>query len=581
MSTRQRSSLWRLPILGVAAACAALCGLAGVSSSEAQTNRFIAAARPPFARVWKLDDKADDFSQSSPRAQPNLPEASPDSRERPRSPRKPSLFFPKPGHEGPTQPVEPRSQPAPSVGLDPAEAQQRLARRYRSPGFAKLLRLSGEDAILLYSEVLKLIDERHLDPPPLDERVQRGLWNLSQALENPVFLQANGISLDGKQATNYQAWLRQLPQRHPVQRNGDAIHLAAWIADLLQRRLEVPPTAVILELVAGAVDSLDKYSAFVPPENVTGASLQLEDAIVGIGVQMEGHPEGVVIRRVFPNSPAAEAGLKAGDEIVAVGGQLLSGIELDKTVELIGGPAGSQVVLQIRRGTRPHFNVPLSRRSVALQSVTDVRLLGDDANVGYLKLERFAESSARELESALQSLYRQGMRAVIIDLRGDPGGLLNAAVAVSDTFLPEGTIVTTRGRNPDDNTRELATQDRTWKIPLVVLQDEQSASASEIFAAAIQEHGRGVIVGRRSYGKGTVQTQFPLKIGGASLRITTARFYGPSGRAIAGAGVRPDVMVAAAQREADLDPQSDQDLQSALAVAERQLRERHQSQPAR
>jgi carboxyl-terminal processing protease len=165
------------------------------------------------------------------------------------------------------------------------------------------------------------------------------------------------------------------------------------------------------------------------------------------------------------------------------------------------------------------------------------------SDTGYLRLKQFSESSKEDLEQAMWSLYNGGMRNLVLDLRGNPGGLLTEAVEVSDLFLPKGRIVATKGRNASDNTDERATFAKTWGIPLIVLVDANSASASEIFAAAIQDNGRGVIVGRKTYGKGTVQTHFPLQTVAGELKLTTAKFYSPSGREMAGAGVTPDVSV--------------------------------------
>jgi carboxyl-terminal processing protease len=163
------------------------------------------------------------------------------------------------------------------------------------------------------------------------------------------------------------------------------------------------------------------------------------------------------------------------------------------------------------------------------------------------------------------------MQSLVIDLRGNPGGLLTTAIQLSDKFLPNGTIVSTRGRTNEDNTQEIAHREQTWKTPLVVIVDENSASASEIFAAAIQENGRGLIVGRRSYGKGTVQTHFPLQTITGNLKITTARFFSPRGRVMADAGVTPDIAVPKTADDQTVVPlASDTDVREALRAAQGQ-----------
>ena len=152
------------------------------------------------------------------------------------------------------------------------------------------------------------------------------------------------------------------------------------------------------------------------------------------------------------------------------------------------------------------------------------------------------------MDQALWSMHKQGMKSLIIDLRGNPGGLLTTAIELSNKFLPSGTIVSTRGRTQQDNSAEYATAEQTWKTPLVVLVDENSASASEIFAAAIQENQRGIIVGRKSYGKGSVQTHFPLRSISGNIRLTTAKFYSPNDREMSGSGVTPDLQIADAEQ---------------------------------
>jgi carboxyl-terminal processing protease len=184
------------------------------------------------------------------------------------------------------------------------------------------------------------------------------------------------------------------------------------------------------------------------------------------------------------------------------------------------------------------------RQRIVLQSVSEARMEDSSRGIAYIKLEQFTESTINEIDSALMNLHQQGMQSLILDLRGNPGGLLTTAISLSDRFLPGGTIVSTRGRTAEDNTVELAHYPNTWKVPLIVLIDHNSASASEIFAAAIQENQRGLIIGEKSYGKGTVQTLFPLQTVSAALRLTTARFYSPDGREMAGEGVTPDIKVA-------------------------------------
>lgn len=446
--------------------------------------------------------------------------------------------------------------------------QLRLIARYSNPVNVRLLRsLSKDQGLRWFSEASRLIDERHLKPASYQARVIQAATNLWYGIENAAFLEANGLRPSGQQVEAFRRALRELIRSRPVKDLRDALNMLQWIADLGDQHLRLPTAAVAMEFVYGSSESLDKYSTFVPEDVAGKPSATLEDHIVGIGVEVKLHERGVLIEKVISGTPAAEAGLKTGDLIVSVNGRELAGKGLDHAVDLITGPAGSPVTLGFSRDGGAPVKVTMTRRRVPVYTVTDVQMIDPQAKVGYLKLTRFAQASSEEMDKALWQLHRQGMQSLVIDLRGNPGGLLTTAVDISNKFLPAGTIVSTRGRLVTDSSLEKATYERTWKVPLVVLIDGESASASEIFAAAIQENHRGVIVGRRSFGKGTVQTHFPLRSVTGSLKLTTAHFYAPSGRVMAEAGVEPDVVVPLAAAASQQGWENDADIRQALAVA--------------
>jgi carboxyl-terminal processing protease len=424
--------------------------------------------------------------------------------------------------------------------------QRKLTNHYGNPAVLRLLHsLSSQQSLEVYLEVSGLIDGRHLKPSPYDVRVKQAVKNLCAALENPSFLRANELGDDPARLDSLRRDFVRVAEGQPIKGADDAYQALQWTMQTAERDAGLRPTAVALEFIFASIDSLDKYSAFVPA--MTGRSspsAELEDHVVGIGVEIKADERGMLIANALPGGPAAEAGLRGGDIIESINGQRVTGGTLDAAVDQITGPAGSQLTLSVRRDDRV-AEVKLVRRRVEVHSVSQVKML--DNGVGYIKLEKFAQNSSEECDKALWDLYRQGMKSVVVDLRGNPGGLLTTAIQMSNKFVPSGTIVSTRGRDATDNTVEYAHRDRTWKLPLVVLVDENSASASEIFAAAVQENGRGVVVGRRTYGKGTVQTHFPLQTIPGVLRLTTAQFFSPTGREMAGAGVEPDVHVDAEQ----------------------------------
>jgi len=426
---------------------------------------------------------------------------------------------------------------------EPELIQRKLTSRYANPAVVRLERsISPERSLELYTEVSTLIDARHLHPSTYDARVKQAAKNLCQAVDNRAFLQANNVPDDRARIDTFRNEMLQLVNSQPISGRDEASQALQWAMRAAERDLGLRPSTVAIEFVFGATDSLDKYSGFVPAMDRASPSVELEDHIVGIGVEIKTEERGLVVARALPGGPAAEAGLQSGDLIESVNGQKLAGNSVEYAVDLIAGPAGSRVTLGVRRDERL-ADVTLARRRVEVHSVSDVEML--EGNVGYIKLEKFAQNSSEEFDKALWGLYRQGMKSLIVDVRGNPGGLLTTAIQLSNKFVPSGTIVATRGRDASDNMVERAHKDQTWKTPLVVLVDENSASASEIFAAAVQENGRGLIVGRRTYGKGTVQTHFPLQTVSGNLRLTTAQFFSPNGRVMAGAGVEPDVRVEA------------------------------------
>jgi carboxyl-terminal processing protease len=342
--------------------------------------------------------------------------------------------------------------------------------------------------------------------------------------------------------------LQQLAANTPARTANEAIGLMQWAADLANQRLGVRREAIAMEFFNGSIDSLDKYSAFVPSKQAYGfhedgkelKSAVLEENIVGVGIEMKTHELGALVMGTVENGPAHRARIQKGDILTGVDGRSLAGMSLSQIADLVAGPAGSTVTFRVQRSNQ-EYTASVRRENVYVSSVASVQML--DQSTGYMRLKQFSESSAEDLEKNMWNLYKTGMRSLVLDLRGNPGGLLTEAVQVSNLYLPSGRIVATKGRTAADDSDERASFEKTWKLPLVVLVDEHSASASEIFAAAIQENGRGVIVGRTTYGKGTVQTHFPLQSVTGNLKLTTAKFYSPQGREMANVGVRPDVTV--------------------------------------
>ena len=477
-------------------------------------------------------------------------------------------------------PPAPAQRPLSVPAVQPHEIsteklQLRISSRYQDPKMLSVLSSTNmRQMSALFLEVSRTIDARHVSPTSYEVRTAAALEGLLRALENPEFLKvagASGSDADLQQAT---ASLTEMINQQPARSAEEAVGVMQWAADTLNQQLGIRQEIVALEFVNATLDSLDKYSSFMPNKvgnapsaQANSATASLEERIVGVGIEMKTHAQGALLMGTVEGGSAAEAGLKRGDVLIRIGKRPLTGMSLNQIAELVSGPAGSTVDIQIDRAGKK-YGATLERRSVYVGSVAGATLVDATRKVGYVKLKQFSESSAEDLEKAMWKLYNAGMNSLVLDLRGNPGGLLTESIEVSDLFLPSGVIVSTKGRNASDNTTETAKRAKTWNLPLVVLVDENSASASEIFAAAIQENGRGVVVGRHSYGKGTVQTHFPLTTVSGVLKLTTAKFYSPTGREMAGAGVTPDYVVKNANEETAASLAEDHDLQTAFEALE-------------
>ncbi|MCA8988590.1 MAG: S41 family peptidase [Planctomycetaceae bacterium] len=432
-----------------------------------------------------------------------------------------------------------------AADLSPKAVQQRISYRTNDGKLRQFLSSTNDSQLRsLFLEISNLIDERHVDPNNYQERTKHALNHIAAALENPEFLAANNVKADRETLARAQAELRRMADEANARNAMEAAQAMSWSMYQLAGGVGINPTTIGMEFIQGNIDSLDKYSAFNPDVQASAprADLKSREELVGIGVEMKQHEQGAVVVRPVQGSPAEQAGVKRGDVIRSINGTTTENKSLKEIADLISGPQGSPVLLQILREEQVQM-IHVTRGKLVLESVSEARILEGTNGTGYIRIDQFADQTANQLEAALWKLHNAGMKDLIIDLRGNPGGLLNICIEMCDKFLPQGTIVSTKGRNYSDNTSSAAKFSKTWKVPMVVLVDEGSASASEIFAAAMQDHGRAIIVGRRSYGKGTVQTHLPLRTVAGNLKLTTAKFYSPNGREMAGAGVTPDVVV--------------------------------------
>jgi carboxyl-terminal processing protease len=292
--------------------------------------------------------------------------------------------------------------------------------------------------------------------------------------------------------------------------------------------------------IEGMVKSLDGNSAFMPPHEFREMQEETRGSFGGIGIRIGVEEGQVVIIEPMDGTPASKAGLKQGDHIVKIDGQPTEGLTLQEAVRRMRGPVGSRVVLGIvRRGAVDPEDVPLTRAKIELKTVENQLL---DGRIGYIKVRGFHETTLQEMEKALNRMTQQKMEGLILDLRNNPGGLLSQSVKVCNLFVDEGLmVVSTEGRLRNQNSRFMANGGGQYRqYPLLVLINAGSASGSEIVAGALQDLQKGTVIGTKSYGKGSVQTIFPLQ-DGSGLRLTTAHYFTPSGRSIDHVGITPDI----------------------------------------
>ena len=317
--------------------------------------------------------------------------------------------------------------------------------------------------------------------------------------------------------------------------------------------------------INGLLQSLDPYSAYLSPDNFQEMQTETSGEFGGLGIEVS--MEAGVVKVISPidDTPASRAGLKAGDYIVKINNIQVQGKSLTEAVELMRGPVGSDIELTVRRrGERKALTFNLTREIIEIQSVKSDLL---DKNIGYLRLTSFNENSSQQIKKRITDFDKEkNLKGYILDLRNNPGGLLSQAIKITDFFLDNGEIVSTKGRKSSENRRWFAKEgDLTDGKPIIVLINYGSASASEIVAGALKDHKRAIILGDRSYGKGSVQSIIPLRNDGA-IRLTIAKYYLPSGTSISEVGVTPDIQVDEENDDFKIKTETDNQLNYAIKL---------------
>ena len=325
----------------------------------------------------------------------------------------------------------------------------------------------------------------------------------------------------------------------------DKIDLFGEVLERIQKDYvdDVDKSKIMDSAINGVLQSLDPYSAYMSPELFKEMQTDTSGKFGGLGIEI-GMESGVVkVISPIDDTPAAKAGIKAGDYIVKIGKEQVQGKSLMEAVKLMRGPVGTAINLTIRRkNEKKPLEFKITRKIIEVQSVNS-KIISNEKNLGYIRLKSFNENSEKQILKSIKKFEKNNkIEGYVIDLRNNPGGLLTQAINITDFFLDDGEIVSTKSRNVSETRKFFARKgDEVKGKPIVVLINNGSASASEIFAGALKDHKRAIILGENSYGKGSVQSIIPLRNGGG-MRLTISKYYLPSGESISEVGVTPDIL---------------------------------------
>jgi carboxyl-terminal processing protease len=307
---------------------------------------------------------------------------------------------------------------------------------------------------------------------------------------------------------------------------------------------EITDKELIESAISGMLQSLDPHSSYLSPESYKDMQVKTKGAFGGLGIEITMEDGFVKVVSPIDDTPAANAGMKSGDLIIGIDGESIKGLTINEAVSKLRGPIKSKVTITVVREDKDPFEIEIIRDIIKIRSVKHEII----NNIGYVRLTTFSDTTTSGMEKSVKEIKKElgdKFQGLILDLRNNPGGLLNQSISVTDSFLNQGEIVSTQGRKSDDTSRIFAKKgDIIDGKPLIVLINSGSASASEIVAGALKDHARAIIVGTRSFGKGSVQSIIPLA-GNGAMRLTTARYYTPSGVSIQAKGIEPDIKVEA------------------------------------
>jgi carboxyl-terminal processing protease len=430
-----------------------------------------------------------------------------------------------------------------------------LVTRHRDSSYRQVLtRLTPAQALDVYEQVLSTVAAAYVDRDRTQWTVlfQQGVQELRLALEETVFVHEQLADVPPEEVAAFRERLndwrdRKVASRGEAREQVLAVVRAGQAVGLLPRPGWI--TAVALEFAAGACNALDEYTLFLTPGSFLDAQAALRGKLVAVGIDVG---QDLKVSRVYPRSPAREAGIQRGDRLWKINGEPVDSLTPEQVAERLRGSPGSVVKIEVvPPGQIEPRVLELTRRPVVVPSVdfdlqTVMTEMSEAIPIGLLRISHFQETTLQEVKEALASLQTDGMRVLILDLRGNPGGLFKSAVSVAELFLGEGVVVITKSQFPEYNRPFRAESPNPLAVPMVVLIDGETASAAEVLAGALKENRRAMLVGQTTFGKGSIQCVIPLdkppldKLPGG-IRITVARFYSPARHPYTGVGVIPDI----------------------------------------
>jgi carboxyl-terminal processing protease len=438
------------------------------------------------------------------------------------------------------------------------ELQPRIAKRWSDDNLVRSAReMDGRLGRAVYADAMQTVVWYYVEPVSYRRLIVAGLESLRTALDDPVFRRQFPEAADDQRRPRFAEATEIMLLKARAADPWLAIQAADWLAAVMEKNramLGLPDGAIVSEMLFGAMDSLDPYSRYLTPDMLRTYHEQFAGEYAGIGAEMAARNGRIFIKAVFEGGSAAKAGLKAGDEIVAVDGQPVADVQTPELSRRLRGKPGTTVTLRIRAGGEGEpRDIALARGMVHLPAVRDAQVLDASRGIAYVRFTEFQEGAEGELRRAIEGLSRQGAKSLVLDLRDNPGGSLVESVWAAGMFLDGGPVLRTRGRMIGStwNYDVPPFESRAWRGPLVVLVNKRTASAAEVVASALAARGRAVVVGRRTYGKGAVQILFPIDWGSSAVCLTMARVYDVNGECIDGRGVVPHRDVAASSSPPD------------------------------